>query len=263
MQRTLTKKKSRKAWIQIVEASISMMILFGLTLGLLQQQAEKPDIAKQVYKIQHQILSEASDDPCIRNAVLSRNETLLKNFIAKRLCHLPYNFTVNLCAPTEACLFPEQTEKPKGKDIYADSIIIAANLTSFNPVKISMFAWTGGTKCEEYRCEITEKCPSEWNENLPDGCAKRCQVGYSNYQYYLFRNSCTDDCTKIGYDRTTGRISINKGLIINKDSISFIPSLQYRAQTSTDFLYGETTTEKIQITLNPNTNACTFSIEKY
>jgi hypothetical protein len=166
---------NRKAWIQIVEATISMMILFGLSLGLMQEKAEKPDISKQAYKIQHQILTEAQDDYCIRNAVLNRDETLLKRFIAKRLCHLPYNFTIDLCDPTEACLFPDKDKnrtdkdnkvitkkgipKPKDQDIYADNMIIAANLSDFAPVKISFFAWSGGTKCEEYECNVTAELP--------------------------------------------------------------------------------------------------------
>jgi hypothetical protein len=164
------KKMDRKAWIQMVEAAVSMLLLFGMTLSIMNDKSEKPDIAKNAYKIQHEILSEAENDPCIRNELMGCTKqglregtcsgTLLKNFIAKRLCHLPYNFTVNLCDPTQACLFPQKDEKGNDKEkpkdeIYAADIVIASNLTTFSPVKISMFAWTGGTPCEEYECNLS------------------------------------------------------------------------------------------------------------
>jgi hypothetical protein len=143
----------KRGWIQIVEASISMMILFGLVLGLFQQRIEMPDVGAQVYKIQHQILTEAQDDYCVRNEVLANNTESLNKFIASRLCSLPYSFTTVLCSPTESCLFPAGVSKP-ATDIYGDNLIIAANLTKFNPVKIAFFAWQGSTECQTYECVV-------------------------------------------------------------------------------------------------------------
>ena len=177
----------KRGWIQIVEASISMLILFGLVLGLFQQNIETPDFASQVYKIQHQILTEASDDYCIRNEVLANNTESLNKFIASRLCSLPYNFTTALCSPTEACLFPERVEKPK-TDIYSNNMIIAANLTSYNPVKIAFFVWQGSTQCETYECvkptgavcgdgilQSGEECDDS-NLVSGDGCSSICRT---------------------------------------------------------------------------------------
>lgn len=189
---------NKKGWVILVEVAIALMILFGLFLGLMQKQTEKPDIAKQVYKIQHQILTEAQDNYCIRNDLLSVNETSLKKFIAKRLCRMPYNFTVRLCNMTDTCLFPGQEPDT---DIYADNIIIAANLTTYNPVKIAFFAWQGSTQCEDYECvkpweaancnnngikEEGELC--DGNDLAGQSCASLIGSGWTG------NPKCTDKC---------------------------------------------------------------------
>jgi hypothetical protein len=155
----------KRGWIQIVEASISMLILFGLVLGLFQQNIEVPNIGAQVYQIQHQILTEASGDYCIRNDVMSNSTVLLNKFIASRLCTLPYSFTTKLCDPAETCLFPDT--KPD-TDIYSDNFVIAANLTEYKPVKIAFFVWQGSTECQSYSCSIISQ--SGGNESSRDEC---------------------------------------------------------------------------------------------
>jgi len=262
--------KNKKAWIQIVEATVSMLILFGLTLGLIQQQIEKPDIAKQVYNIQHQILTEAQDDYCIRNEILSNNYTSLSKFISKRLCTLPYNFTINLCKPTEACLFPDNIAKPK-TDIYADNMIIAANLTSYNPVKIAFFAWQGSTQCETYKCVMPGGivgpggCTGEWPESVDGECAKRCfDADGARYRYYLFKNSCPNViCDNIGYDSTANNFYLLDVITENIEDITLniIPSDKEKIGNKHYFFYTEESVEqqKIDITIP----ACAFSIKKY
>jgi len=179
---------NKKAWIQIVEAAISMMILFGLVLGMFQQGINKPDIAGQVYRVQHQILIEAQDDYCIRNEVLAGNASSLNKFIASRLCSLPYNFTVVLCNPIASCLFPSGVSKPS-TDIYSDNLIIAANLTSYNPVKIAFFVWQGSTPCQSYSCVTPGQVQPFCGDHTCNG-AETC-------------SSCPADCGSCGCTAVT------------------------------------------------------------
>jgi len=180
-----------------VEASVSMLILFGLVLGLYQQRIEKPDIASQMYKIQHQILAEASEDYCIRNEVLNYNYSSLNTFIASRLCTMPYSFTTRLCNATDACL---SSDVPPNTEIYSDNIIIAANLTKFNPVKIAFFAWQGSTQCQTYFCNITSQSggvgPGAVCGNGIIESGEECEGSSTNEIWYNDKGR-TENCKRI------------------------------------------------------------------
>lgn len=121
---------------------------------MLQQQTEKPSFAESVNKIQRQILREATDDACVRNAVLTRNQQSedIINFISSRICAFPLSFTFGVCEPTELgeC---KPSGLPEGVEIYADDTVIAVNLTMLNPTKLVLYSWLGKTECVLYECK--------------------------------------------------------------------------------------------------------------
>ena len=146
----------KRGQLLIIEAVIAALLLLGFALVTIQRQAEKPNFADSVYKIQSQILREASDDPCVVNEVLARNPNSeeIINFTSSRMCGFPLSFNYTICDPEEVCPKPGL---PATEEIYADDIVIAANLQTLKPTKLVLYSWIGKTECRSYVCAAKEK----------------------------------------------------------------------------------------------------------
>lgn len=127
--------KGKKAWIRIAEAAIAIMLLASVILVIVGRQAEKQDIGEVMYKIQHNILDEASRNDTVRNAVLLGNSQQINLFIRERL-PAGMNFTTKICSPAELC----ETELP-GNEVYVDDVIISSTLQQYQPKKLKFYAW--------------------------------------------------------------------------------------------------------------------------
>lgn len=129
------KMKNKKAWIRIAEAAIAIMLLASVILVLIGKEAEKQDIGEAMYKLQHNILDEASRNDTIRSAILSQNILQVNTFIRERL-PAGMNFTIRICNIPEVC----EADLP-GKEIYVDDILVSSILQQYQPKKLRFFVW--------------------------------------------------------------------------------------------------------------------------
>lgn len=133
--RNKIKMQNKKAWIRIAEAAIAIMLLASVILVIVGRQVEQQDLGEMMYKLQQNILDEASRNDTVRNAVLSGNTLPVNSFIVERLPS-GMNFTTKICNPEEAC----ESELPS-KEVYADDVLISSTLQQYQPKKLKFFVW--------------------------------------------------------------------------------------------------------------------------
>jgi hypothetical protein len=124
----------------MLEVMIAITILSGAILFIYSGKASSVSLQSYVYPYQKEILSEISNNDTLRGYVLLDNETALEqefnltsNLEFKiRVCPLDGN-TCDL----ESALFLSLLEQ----EVYVDEVIVAANLTEFNPKRVKLFIW--------------------------------------------------------------------------------------------------------------------------
>jgi len=202
---------SKKGWIRIVEAVISVLLLLGFIMIVLQQNTQKPELSESIYKIQHQVLREVANNYTLRNEVINYDTTKsinsTYNFIANRLKPFPLSFGLGVCpaeqtCPCEGC--------PSNKEIFADEIIISTNLSAYIPKKLVMYSWVKPTffapKIEVPPTPPTippEECVENWictwNECPPSGIQEGICIDTNNCgttkNKPAEQRSCTYTCT--------------------------------------------------------------------
>lgn len=126
--------KNKKAWLRIVEAFIAVLIIASVLLVLATRppKQERTDM----HELQRHILEQVSLNETLRGEILENNKTNTELFINKTLPYY-YNFTIKICEIEEVCGMPFYLEK----EIYADEILIASNLTHYEPKKLKLFVW--------------------------------------------------------------------------------------------------------------------------
>lgn len=141
---------NKKAWIRIVEAFVAILLVLGVSLVMLGEgYVGKKDISKKVYDAELSILREIQLDDNLRNEILSietKNlpmswENILfpknvKDRVIKRIPNYLECYT-KICELEKLC----ELDKPLLKDIYAQSVGIAANLTLYDPRQLKLFCW--------------------------------------------------------------------------------------------------------------------------
>ena len=134
--RTLT-KKDRKAWLRIVEAFLSIIIILGVVLVIMVKQKPKTDISESVYERQGQILEIISKNNELRNDILIENKDKVEVAISG-LVPGNWNYSINICNITLICPNPVQVHET---EVYSREKMIAANLTRYSPKKLRFFVW--------------------------------------------------------------------------------------------------------------------------
>ena len=137
-------KKNKRGWIMILEAFIAIMVLIGFFIATIQRQTPQPDIAANVYKVQQQILWEASDDNAIREDVIVNNQICsLENFVYLRTPSA-FDYHVQTCDPPGLCPMNLSASevKPTG-DVFVNDRILSTTLKEYNPTVIQLFFWYG------------------------------------------------------------------------------------------------------------------------
>jgi len=210
-------KKNKRGWIMILEAFIAIMVLIGFFIATIQRQTPQPDIAANVYKVQQQILWEASDDNAIREDVIVNNQICsLENFVYLRTPSA-FDYHVQTCDPPGLCPMNLSASevKPTG-DIYVNDRILSTTLREYNPTVIQLYFWYGTPHVPN--CTIAEAAACEGFSDTPvDGaCAHICNGGTIGYEYYIFEygTNCMQDCGKVIYqhDATYQRIIVTASL---------------------------------------------------
>ncbi len=127
--------KNRKAWLRIVEASIAVLIVASVLIVMISKTPGR-DRSEEVHKMQRFILEQISLNETLRGEILRNDETNTESFVRKNI-PVYYDFTMKICEIEEICGMPFYIEK----EIYTDEILIATNLTYYQPKKLKFFVW--------------------------------------------------------------------------------------------------------------------------
>jgi len=132
--------KNKKAWLRIVEAFIAILLIAGVLSFIFINKVQKPGREEAIKQTQRIILDEIENDNSLRRAVLSADNDTIKVVISKRLPNY-LDFTIRNCELDGVCGLPNLAETYTKNEIFADEVIISANLTQFTPRKLKLFIW--------------------------------------------------------------------------------------------------------------------------
>jgi len=140
---------SKKGWIKIFEAAISVMLVLGFMILFYGQSIEKPRKAENLIRWEGQILDELKSIPEFRQKIIEKNESEfdsdgyckrgdIRNFIDERLRNnFPrFSFECRVCEVNEVCGMKEYKE-----EVFSEERIVSSTLTQFSPKKIRIFVW--------------------------------------------------------------------------------------------------------------------------
>lgn len=145
--------KQKRGWIRIVEAFVAVLLITGVLLIVINKgYIAKEDISDKVYSSQWAVLREIELDQNLREEVLNPNLQIPVeglevpgDVINKINSRMPsyLQCVSKICELNEVCELSTTPEQAQEKDIYAQSITIAAtpSVSEFNPKQLKMFCW--------------------------------------------------------------------------------------------------------------------------
>jgi hypothetical protein len=140
--------KYKKGWVKLMEVFVAILLLIGV-LVVVVNTINAPDKNKfytEIYKNELGILRDIELNNTLRTEVLSANPPLeWNNFddnglqeIKTRITYLsPPNLEckAKICWMSDACILDELS----GDNVYAESVIISANLSVYSPRQLKLF----------------------------------------------------------------------------------------------------------------------------
>ena len=182
------RKRGKKGWMKIFEASIAITLVMGFMVLVYSQTIERPPAGENLVKWQTSVLDELKNRPNLREEILSSPTTvcdpnqggLVYGFIFERITKAfpGFGFSCRVCDPGEICGIQQYK-----KEVYSEEKIIAATLTQFSPKKLKLFVW-----------------PLEPDENVtPIACTPNWQcTDWSQCENGKQTRTCTDtkNCAK-------------------------------------------------------------------
>ena len=127
---------NKRAWLRIAEAFIGVMIILGVLIVIYSRSVSDNQRIEEVYHLEDVILDEIAFNDNLRGAVLAENFEIINNYVADRIKHTGFNFTIRICDVGDICGLPVYQ-----KEVYARDRPISANLTVYNPKKVKIFMW--------------------------------------------------------------------------------------------------------------------------
>ncbi len=133
------KKNNKKAWLRIFEASIAILLLLGVIMIVLNK-SNTQNTNSEIPTLERNILVSISQDQNLRNQVLAGNKVSLEGYVSN-LKPRGLDYSVNICSVEDICPLQVSSEIIINRDIYADSIIIASNSTTYEEKQLKIFFW--------------------------------------------------------------------------------------------------------------------------
>ncbi len=129
------KKRNKRAWIKIVEASIAIIIIAGILLFVYAQTPTRIEVSDYAYDLQTEILQKIASDSNLRNAVLIEDNITLINYISGELPDF-FDFEIIIC---------EIDEYPgvdiTNTEVFVEDRVISGDLDTYGPLKLRFFIW--------------------------------------------------------------------------------------------------------------------------
>jgi hypothetical protein len=141
--------KSKKGWIKLVEVFIAILLLGGVLLVLSSQNSsDKNDFQVQMSEKEIAILRDIELNNAMRTEILNINPTSLpvewEDFgpglqnVKDRITSLTpsnINCEAKICALNDDCIREGNTDK----DVYAEAVVISADLNTYSPRQLKLF----------------------------------------------------------------------------------------------------------------------------
>ncbi len=150
-------RKSKKAWLRIVEAFIAILLIMSTLVIILQKQKIAANSNEEIQIKQKDILNMIVKDDSLRAEILSWKATQTNEKV-RALVPSGYNYSIELCSYEKLC--PLNFTVPTA--VYSDETIIISNLTHYvanEAVKIKIYFWKGSFP--------TGQNPHNYSEILP------------------------------------------------------------------------------------------------
>ena len=135
------KMKGKKGWLKIIEAVIGILMISGVLLTLNSQKVGDRDISDTVYQLETRVLADISNDPVLRNSVLSyTGNSAPDNVVSFVDQSIPntLDFEVRVCSIIDKVCNMNQIVSGA---VFVDEAFISSNLTEFSPRQIRLFVW--------------------------------------------------------------------------------------------------------------------------
>tara|TARA_Y100000034_G_scaffold122656_1_gene168398 strand:+ start:6285 stop:6710 length:426 start_codon:yes stop_codon:yes gene_type:complete len=137
----------KKGWVKIVEAFIALLLIASVLIIVIDKgYITKKDISSKVYETELSILREIELDDNLREDILNinlpmnwENESFpqeVKNRVNERTPSY-LECKTKICELDKICAL----DKYPNKDIYAQSVVISANLEIYSPRQLKLFCW--------------------------------------------------------------------------------------------------------------------------
>ncbi len=141
-------EKNKKGWIRIVEALVTILLIAGFLILIINSTpSQEKDISSKVYLTENAILREIQLNSTYRAYILGTGDVSvefenfnvgLKNHITNRVPNY-LNCTGKIC---DFSIDPVCDIDSLEKNIYVRSVMVTADLTSYNPKLLKIFCWT-------------------------------------------------------------------------------------------------------------------------
>ncbi|MBI2044095.1 hypothetical protein HYT24_01905 [Candidatus Pacearchaeota archaeon] len=132
--------KDRKGWIRIVEAFVMIVLLTGLVLVILNKgQIGFNDSSESIYLKEQTTLNEIQTNNTLRNYTLNATVPLeWANFPAPLKTKINSSDGLD-CSGKVCALGDDCISNISAKSVYTQSVIITANLNTYNPRRLKIF----------------------------------------------------------------------------------------------------------------------------
>ncbi len=143
--------KKKKGWIRIVEVFVAILLITGVLMVVINKgYLKKSNLSYDAYNSESYILQDVEMNETLRTAILgTTGEIIWSNFESNGLgavvdvinSEIPNYLNCNgqICGLNETCILPESVNSTG--DVYASSIVIAANFDTYNPRQLKLFCW--------------------------------------------------------------------------------------------------------------------------
>lgn len=140
--------KNKRGWIKVLEVFVSILLIMGIIVLLLNETYFESGITEEVSSMQISILREIQFDDNLRGNILSASlPTNWSEFNSTGLGDVREKISnetipsldceARVCALTDVC----KLENDLNKDIYAEAVVISADSDIYSPRQLKLFCW--------------------------------------------------------------------------------------------------------------------------
>lgn len=136
---------NKRGWIKVIEAFVTILLIIGVLIIVINQTRGKEDISSKVYNTELAILREVELNDSLREEIVNVEPPInwdnlppnVKNKIIQRTPQY-LDCQAMICAPSDSCDLDDYLEK----DIYVRFVLITSTLENYQPRKLKIFCWT-------------------------------------------------------------------------------------------------------------------------